>query len=141
MFLSGTNTLCPSHQPMMDRNKSAELPKLQCGFIDFVCTFVYKEFSRFHPQITPMLDGILNNRKEWNAKKEEYETKLKAMEEEKAAKEATGATKAAANNPSAGGSGSKTCTMLPILLLPKYCRLKAMGRGRNVNVIIDLRVV
>lgn len=29
-------------QPMMDRNKADELPKLQCGFIDFVCTFVYK---------------------------------------------------------------------------------------------------
>lgn len=29
-------------QPMMDRNKAGELPKLQCGFIDFVCTFVYK---------------------------------------------------------------------------------------------------
>ncbi|XP_077858930.1 rod cGMP-specific 3',5'-cyclic phosphodiesterase subunit beta isoform X6 [Macaca mulatta] len=28
--------------PMMDRNKAAELPKLQVGFIDFVCTFVYK---------------------------------------------------------------------------------------------------
>lgn len=27
---------------MMDRNKAGELPKLQCGFIDFVCTFVYK---------------------------------------------------------------------------------------------------
>lgn len=27
---------------MMDRAKAAELPKLQCGFIDFVCTFVYK---------------------------------------------------------------------------------------------------
>lgn len=32
----------PSHQPMMDRTKAAELPKLQCGFIDFVCMFVYK---------------------------------------------------------------------------------------------------
>lgn len=31
-----------SLQPMMDRNKSDELPKLQCGFIDFVCAFVYK---------------------------------------------------------------------------------------------------
>lgn len=30
------------YQPMMDRTKAAELPKLQCGFIDFVCTFVYK---------------------------------------------------------------------------------------------------
>lgn len=27
---------------MMDRNKADELPKLQVGFIDFVCTFVYK---------------------------------------------------------------------------------------------------
>lgn len=32
----------PPPQPMMDRNKAAELPKLQVGFIDFVCTFVYK---------------------------------------------------------------------------------------------------
>lgn len=40
-----------------------------------------------------MLDGILNNRKEWNAKKEEYEAKLKAIEEEKAAKEAAAASK------------------------------------------------
>lgn len=29
-------------QPMMDRNKAEDLPKLQCGFIDFVCAFVYK---------------------------------------------------------------------------------------------------
>ncbi|KAF3702126.1 Rod cGMP-specific 3',5'-cyclic phosphodiesterase subunit beta [Channa argus] len=97
--------------PMMDRTKAAELPKLQCGFIDFVCTFVYKEFSRFHPQIQPMLDGIINNRKEWNAKKEEYEAKLKAIEEERAAREAAVAKKAAANNPSDGGSGSKTCSL------------------------------
>uniref|UniRef100_A0A665VF50 Phosphodiesterase n=1 Tax=Echeneis naucrates TaxID=173247 RepID=A0A665VF50_ECHNA len=95
--------------PMMDRTKAAELPKLQCGFIDFVCTFVYKEFSRFHPQITPMLDGILNNRKEWNAKKEDYEAKLKTIEEEKAAKEAATAT--APNTSGAGGSGSKTCSV------------------------------
>lgn len=90
--------------PMMDRTKSAELPKLQCGFIDFVCTFVYKEFSRFHPQIQPMLDGLLNNRKEWNAKKEVYEAKLKAIEDAKAAKQAAAATKAG-DNP----GGSKTC--------------------------------
>uniref|UniRef100_A0A3B4BMI7 PDEase domain-containing protein n=2 Tax=Periophthalmus magnuspinnatus TaxID=409849 RepID=A0A3B4BMI7_9GOBI len=89
--------------PMMDRTKSADLPKLQCGFIDFVCTFVYKEFSRFHPQIQPMLDGLLNNRKEWNAKKEEYEAKLKAIEDAKAAKQAAAANKA--DNP----GGSKTC--------------------------------
>lgn len=43
-----------------------------------------------------MLDGILNNRKEWNAKKEEYEANVKAIEEQKAAKA-----------PAAAG---KTCT-------------------------------
>lgn len=42
LLLSDTHSFCLSHQPMMDRNKAAELPKLQCGFIDFVCTFVYK---------------------------------------------------------------------------------------------------
>ncbi|KAI4816558.1 hypothetical protein KUCAC02_008881 [Chaenocephalus aceratus] len=69
--------------PMMDRNKS---------------------FYRFHPQIKPMLDGILNNRKEWNARKEVYEASLKAIEDEKAAKE----TSKAPQNPS---GGSKTCSM------------------------------
>lgn len=102
-----------------------------------------------------MLDGILNNRKEWNAKKEEYEAKLKAIEDAKAAKAAATAGKseahirndrnlrwlrmveilpicdtawhfltrgydyflsclcplAPANNPSGGGSGSKTCSV------------------------------
>uniref|UniRef100_A0A8K9XDG6 Phosphodiesterase n=1 Tax=Oncorhynchus mykiss TaxID=8022 RepID=A0A8K9XDG6_ONCMY len=38
---------------MMDRTKSADLPKMQCGFIDFVCAF---EFSRFQVEITPMLE-------------------------------------------------------------------------------------
>ncbi|KAM7389355.1 hypothetical protein PAMP_023339 [Pampus punctatissimus] len=73
--------------PMMDRNKADDLPKLQCGFIDFVCAFVYKEFSRFHVEITPMLDRLLNNRKEWNALKEVHEAKLAAIEEAKKAKE------------------------------------------------------
>ncbi|KAF7654578.1 hypothetical protein LDENG_00067730, partial [Lucifuga dentata] len=73
--------------PMMDRNKADELPKLQCGFIDFVCTFVYKEFSHFHVEITPMLDRLLNNRKEWNALKEQHEAKLAVIEEARKAKE------------------------------------------------------
>uniref|UniRef100_A0A5F8H8I0 Phosphodiesterase n=1 Tax=Monodelphis domestica TaxID=13616 RepID=A0A5F8H8I0_MONDO len=69
--------------PMMDRQKEDELPKLQVGFIDFVCTFVYKEFSRFHKEITPMLDGLQNNRVEWKSRADEYEEKMKAIEEEK----------------------------------------------------------
>ncbi|MEE6479679.1 hypothetical protein FKM82_012329, partial [Ascaphus truei] len=79
--------------PMMDRNKAEELPKLQCGFIDFVCTFVYKEFSRFHPEIQPMYDGILNNKKEWKALADEYDAKMKALEEEKQKKEGIQAPK------------------------------------------------
>ncbi|XP_069100709.1 rod cGMP-specific 3',5'-cyclic phosphodiesterase subunit alpha isoform X2 [Pleurodeles waltl] len=73
--------------PMMDRNKADELPKLQCGFIDFVCTFVYKEFSRFHVEITPMYEGILNNKKEWKALADEYDAKMKALEEAKQKKD------------------------------------------------------
>ncbi|KAG5272793.1 hypothetical protein AALO_G00169360 [Alosa alosa] len=93
--------------PMMDRTKVADLPKMQCGFIDFVCTFVYKEFSRFHPTITPMLNGILNNRKEWKARQEIHEAQLKELEDAKAAKEGTSGGKS--GNP--GGGGSKTCSI------------------------------
>ncbi|KAH0512886.1 Rod cGMP-specific 3',5'-cyclic phosphodiesterase subunit alpha [Microtus ochrogaster] len=99
--------------PMMDRNKADELPKLQVGFIDFVCTFVYKEFSRFHEEITPMLDGITNNRKEWKALADEYEAKMKALEEEKQKQEApkqAASGNQAGGNPNPGGAPtSKSC--------------------------------
>lgn len=98
--------------PMMDRNKADELPKLQVGFIDFVCTFVYKEFSRFHEEITPMLDGITNNRKEWKALADEYETKMKGLEEEKqkqqAANQAAAGSQHGGKQPG-GGPASKSC--------------------------------
>ncbi|XP_040275788.1 rod cGMP-specific 3',5'-cyclic phosphodiesterase subunit beta-like [Bufo bufo] len=96
--------------PMMDRNKSAELPKLQCGFIDFVCTFVYKEFSRFHVEIQPMLDGLMNNKKEWKALADVYEANMKAIEDEKKKKEEEIAAKKAA---AGGGNGkSSTCSII-----------------------------
>ncbi|XP_059102160.1 rod cGMP-specific 3',5'-cyclic phosphodiesterase subunit alpha isoform X2 [Peromyscus eremicus] len=99
--------------PMMDRNKADELPKLQVGFIDFVCTFVYKEFSRFHEEITPMLDGITNNRKEWKALADEYEAKMKALEEEKqkqqAARQAASGTQPGGNPSPGGAPASKSC--------------------------------
>ncbi|XP_012513718.1 PREDICTED: rod cGMP-specific 3',5'-cyclic phosphodiesterase subunit alpha isoform X2 [Propithecus coquereli] len=98
--------------PMMDRNKADELPKLQVGFIDFVCTFVYKEFSRFHEEITPMLDGITNNRKEWKALADEYEAKVKALEEEKQKQQPNkpGAGNQPGGNPNPGGTpASKSC--------------------------------
>ncbi|XP_042192784.1 cone cGMP-specific 3',5'-cyclic phosphodiesterase subunit alpha' [Callorhinchus milii] len=95
--------------PMMDRNKAAELPKLQCGFIDFVCTFVYKEFSRFHKEITPMLDGLLNNRVHWKSLADEYEEKMKAIEEKKKQEEEA-ATKVRGNGDE--GGKSKTCAIV-----------------------------
>ncbi|XP_062436126.1 cone cGMP-specific 3',5'-cyclic phosphodiesterase subunit alpha' isoform X4 [Rhea pennata] len=79
--------------PMMDRNKGDELPKLQVGFIDFVCTFVYKEFSRFHKEITPMFDGLQNNRVEWKTRADEYEEKIKVIEEQKKKEEEAAAKK------------------------------------------------
>uniref|UniRef100_A0A8D3CUF4 Phosphodiesterase n=1 Tax=Scophthalmus maximus TaxID=52904 RepID=A0A8D3CUF4_SCOMX len=90
--------------PMMDRNCSEQLPKMQCGFIDFVCSFVYKEFSRFHKEITPMFDGLNHNRAQWNAQAEVYNAKMKAIEDEKKKLEEDEAKKG-------DGGKSKTCTI------------------------------
>lgn len=48
-----------------------------------LCICLVQEFSRFHPEIQPMLDGLLNNRKEWKSRADEYDAKMKAIEEEK----------------------------------------------------------
>ncbi|XP_036619807.1 rod cGMP-specific 3',5'-cyclic phosphodiesterase subunit beta [Trichosurus vulpecula] len=96
--------------PMMDRNKAAELPKLQVGFIDFVCTFVYKEFSRFHEEIQPMFDRLQNNRKEWKALADEHEAKVKALEEEKKQEDGKIAAKKAGTEICNGGPAPKSST-------------------------------
>ncbi|XP_071987225.1 cone cGMP-specific 3',5'-cyclic phosphodiesterase subunit alpha' isoform X2 [Engystomops pustulosus] len=100
--------------PMMDRNKAEELPKLQVGFIDFVCTFVYKEFSRFHKEITPMFDGLQNNRVQWKTQADVYDEKMKALEEQQKKHENdVGAKKdGEAGGEDNGPSKSKTCTVL-----------------------------
>ncbi|XP_076877958.1 rod cGMP-specific 3',5'-cyclic phosphodiesterase subunit alpha [Brachyhypopomus gauderio] len=110
--------------PMMDRNKADELPKLQCGFIDFVCSFVYKEFSRFHVEITPMLERLLNNRKEWNSLKEIHEAKMAQLEEAKKAKEgAVGGAKPAANPGEGRGGDSSHMTWTRVRLESLILRL------------------
>ncbi|XP_036398384.1 cone cGMP-specific 3',5'-cyclic phosphodiesterase subunit alpha' [Megalops cyprinoides] len=93
--------------PMMDRNKADELPKMQCGFIDFVCSFVYKEFSRFHKEITPMFDGLNNNRMHWKELADVYDAKMKAIEEQKKALEGNDKK----DGEGGDGSKSKTCTI------------------------------
>lgn len=62
-------------------------------------------------QITPMLDRLLNNRKEWNALKEIHEAKLAKIEEAKKAKEEAEATAAAAKQ------GENFKTVLSISLI------------------------
>lgn len=44
---------------MMDRNKADDLPKLQCGFIDFVCSFVYKVRHHTHTPETCVFPCML----------------------------------------------------------------------------------
>ncbi|CAL8308872.1 unnamed protein product [Boreogadus saida] len=92
--------------PMMDRNCAEQLPKMQCGFIDFVCSFVYKEFSRFHKEITPMFDGLKNNRAHWAEQAEVYNAKMKLIEDEKKKLE-----DAAGGKGGEDGGKSKTCTI------------------------------
>ncbi|EHB07595.1 Cone cGMP-specific 3',5'-cyclic phosphodiesterase subunit alpha' [Heterocephalus glaber] len=100
-------------EPMMDRNKKDELPKLQVGFIDFVCTFVCTEFSRFNKETTPMLNGLQNNRMEWKSLADKYDEKVKIMQEE--AKKQEGKINGKTAQDSGGGGDDKkfkTCLML-----------------------------
>ncbi|XP_029206417.2 cGMP-specific 3',5'-cyclic phosphodiesterase-like [Acropora millepora] len=53
--------------PMMDRKKKDELPKMQVGFIDFICLPVYSIFYDLEPCLKPFYDGCANNRKNWQA--------------------------------------------------------------------------
>jgi len=55
---------------MMDRHQTHELPKMQIGFIDFICTPLYKMLASFDPAFQPLLDGCLDNRKHWLQLKE-----------------------------------------------------------------------
>ncbi|KAJ8418236.1 hypothetical protein AAFF_G00139450 [Aldrovandia affinis] len=96
------NVLDQQPIPMMDRNHADQLPKMQCGFIDFVCAFVYKEFARFHPELVPMLQGLMNNRMNWKGLADEHEAKVKAIEEEKKRLQGDG---------DGEGGKSKTCTI------------------------------
>ncbi|MEJ1276422.1 phosphodiesterase 6A cGMP-specific rod alpha [Cricetulus griseus] len=41
-----------------------------------------QEFSRFHREITPMLNGLQNNRVQWKSLADEYEAKVRVTQEE-----------------------------------------------------------
>eukprot|EP00794_Sanderia_malayensis_P005382 gene5382-6055_t len=50
---------------MMDRKKKDELPKMQVGFIDFVCMPVYELFNKINENLKPLYNGIVDNRANW----------------------------------------------------------------------------
>lgn len=50
----------------MDRRKKDELPKMQVGFIDFVCMPLYKMLSDLIPDLDPLLNGVKENRHNWH---------------------------------------------------------------------------
>ncbi|XP_014774802.2 cGMP-specific 3',5'-cyclic phosphodiesterase-like [Octopus bimaculoides] len=52
--------------PMMDRKKRHQLPKTQVGFIDFVCSMVYRLLSQVSKELQPLYDGMLGNRTHWS---------------------------------------------------------------------------
>nr|XP_002733933.2 PREDICTED: cGMP-specific 3',5'-cyclic phosphodiesterase-like [Saccoglossus kowalevskii] len=58
---------------MMDREKKDELPKMQVGFIDAICTPVYKMFADVWPGLMPLYDGVKTNRNNWQALADDHE--------------------------------------------------------------------
>ncbi|XP_065649582.1 cGMP-specific 3',5'-cyclic phosphodiesterase isoform X2 [Hydra vulgaris] len=58
--------------PMMDRGKHRDLPKMQVGFIDFVCMPIYKVFYAINPLLKPLYDGVSDNRKNWQSIADTY---------------------------------------------------------------------
>ena len=49
----------------MDRRKKDELPKMQVGFIDFLCIPLYKMLADLVPSFSYLHDGVIKNRKNW----------------------------------------------------------------------------
>ena len=50
---------------MMNRDKQDRLPMMQVDFIDAICLPVYESMTLLSESLRPMLDGCINNRKEW----------------------------------------------------------------------------
>ena len=49
----------------MDRDKMDRLPALQVDFIDSLCLPAYRALAKLTDTLQPVLDGCLDNRKEW----------------------------------------------------------------------------
>ena len=51
----------------MDRDKMDRLPALQVDFIDSLCLPAYRALARVTDALRPMLEGCLDNRREWES--------------------------------------------------------------------------
>lgn len=58
---------CDVFQAMMDRQKKDELPKMQVGFINFICLPLYAVLTDLLPDLTPFLDGVNKNKTNWQS--------------------------------------------------------------------------
>lgn len=61
---------------MMDRERKDELPKMQVGFIDIICLPLYRVLCDAFPWITPLYEGTLENRRNWQDLAEKVEMGL-----------------------------------------------------------------
>lgn len=50
---------------MMNREKKDKLPQMQVGFIDSICLPVYEVFAKLSPELKTLLDGVQENRHNW----------------------------------------------------------------------------
>lgn len=50
---------------MLDREKRRDVPRLQVGFIDFVCKAVFQSLEGINKNLKPLFQGCMNNRKHW----------------------------------------------------------------------------
>lgn len=53
---------------LYDRNNLNKLPKMQVGFIDFICAPVYNSLAKQFPDLAGIAEAVALNRKEWAAK-------------------------------------------------------------------------
>ncbi|XP_055848135.1 cGMP-specific 3',5'-cyclic phosphodiesterase [Episyrphus balteatus] len=61
---------------MMDRERKDELPKMQVGFIDIICLPLYRVLCDAFPWITPLYEGTMENRRNWQDLAEKVEMGL-----------------------------------------------------------------
>ena len=65
----------------MDRDKMDRLPALQVDFIDSLCLPAYRALARVTDALRPMLEGCLDNRRQWESLAESGEAANATTEE------------------------------------------------------------